>query len=414
MEISLKYGSGRLSFEVDKRKLIGLFKPREEKALKNLEEEIIKAIKNPLGPALTNIAKPNKKVAIIIDDNTRAVPSNLILPVVLKELKSLGILESDITIIIANGLHRELTKNEISKLVGKKIFEKLSVINHSAYNKREMTYVGEIVKGLDLHVNKIFIDADIKIVIGDVEFHQIFGYGGGYKSILPGISDYKSIEYSHSLLFSSQARSGNLKDNPTQQILSKVKKKINIDYAIQVVLNSENEIVKIFSGNIDKAFDLGVKTINEMYKVEIGTLADVALVSCGGYPRDINIYQAQKAIECARYSIKERGKIILIAECIDGWGSEILRDWMIRSKSTKEISDKINQKFIMGGHKAYLFAKAIDYCDIYLFSKINPSEIKKAFMTPLVNKEEIQLLLENAGDIIILPNGVNTHTVLKA
>jgi len=183
---------------------------------------------------------------------------------------------------------------------------------------------------------------------------------------------------------------------------------IKPDFVVNVVLNSEKEVVRAFVGDIFEAFYQGVKLVDEMYKIKIPQRVDTVIASCGGDPRDTDLYQSQKAIESAKKAVKEGGRIILFAQCQEGWGSKTFQEWMKEAKNPKEIIKRIKGKFIIGAHKAFLLAKEVQWAKVYLYSEMDPSEVKDAFLHPLSNLKEVDELLEKAKEIIALSHATTT------
>lgn len=409
MRIKLKYGKETIEVDVPSSKLVGIYEPRLQKGIRRIEEEIKRALYHPLGSEeLKDMAKLGDKVAIVIDDITRPLPSPEILPPLINELISWGIKEENIIIIIATGLHRKLTKQEINRLVGKEVVDRVKVINHDPYSKENLVYLGRTSRGSDIYINKTFIEANLKILVGDIEYHQFFGYGGGAKSIHPGIADAESIRRIHSQLDSPGARAGILKGNPIQEELKEVIQMIKPDFVLNVVLNSKRGVVRAFAGDLFEVFHQGVELVDEMYKIKIPQRVDTVIASCGGFPRDIDLYQSQKAIESAKKAVKQGGRIILLARCQEDWGSKIFQEWMKEAKNPEEIIKRIKKKFIIGAHKAFLFAKEVQWAKVYLYSEMDPSEVKDAFLHPLSNLKEVDSLLEEAEEIIALPHATTT------
>jgi len=398
-----------IGIEIPEEKLVGVFTLREIDGVQNAQTEIERALKNPIGSKrLKDIVKLKDKVAIVIDDITRPLPSQEILPPLIDELTSSGIKEEDITIIIATGLHRKLTREEISKLVGREISDAIKVINHDPYSKENLVYLGQTSQGSEIYVNRIFMEADIKILVGDIEYHQFFGYGGGAKSIHPGIADAESIRCIHSQLDSPKAKTGILKGNPIQEELKEVVQMIKPDFVLNVVLDSKRGVVRAFAGDLFEVFHQGVELVDEMYKIKIPQRVDTVIASCGGFPRDTDLYQSQKAIESAKKAVKQGGRIILFAQCQEGWGSKTFQEWMKEAKNPEEIIKRIKGKFIIGAHKAFLLAKEVQWAKVYLYSEMDPSEVKDAFLHPLSNLKEMDELLEKAEAIIVLPYATTT------
>lgn len=404
MKVNLKYGQDKISIDISKDQVIGIYEPRKIHGVNNIISEVRNSLQNPIGTKkLRDMVKPGKKIAIVVDDVSRAVPTaEMLLPIV-DELVSAGINKKDITVIVAVGLHRKLTESEHKKILGK-LHGKIAIINHDAYKKENLTFLCTMAKsGINVYINRKFFEADIKILTGDIEYHQFVGYGGGAKSVFPGLGDRKSIEISHSKMEEKGTGTGCLNGNPVRSEIEEIGKLAKVDFIVNVVLNKDEEVAGVFSGDCYKAFLEGVKLCDEIYKVKVPKRADVVIASAGGYPRDIDLYQSQKAIESARKVVKKGGKIIVIAECKEGDGSRIFRKWVKDAKKPGDISKKIHKKFIMGGHKAYQIISAINWAGVYLFSKMKPSLVKEAFMYPIRDISLINDLIRKDEEIIILP-----------
>ena len=409
MKIELKYGKNKIKIDVPSSKLKGVYKPKDKPGTKDVYQEIIYALSSSTVLDLLKYKiKTKSKVAIVVDDITRPLPSKDILPPLIDELTFRGIKKENVTIIIGTGLHRKLTRKEILQLLGEKIAGNIRVMNHDPYDKKNLSYLGRTSQNTDIYVNKIFAQADIKVLVGDIEYHHFFGYGGGLKSLHPGIADAESIRKTHSQLESSMAKASILKGNPLQQEVKEVAQMIKVDFILDVVLNLENQVIKAFAGDISEIFSKGVKLVDKVYKIKIPYRTDTVIVSCGGFPRDINLYQSQKAIEQSKNAVKEGGKLILFAQCNNEWGSEIFQKWMEEAEDPKEVIDRLKKNFVIGGHKAYLLAKVVQWADVYLYSQMNPGEIRKAFVYPLSCLEDVKDIINNSKEIIVLPFGTVT------
>jgi len=217
-------------------------------------------------------------------------------------------------------------------------------------------------------VNKIFAEADVRILTGDIEMHYYAGFGGGRKSVLPAISSAETIQHNHALTLHPEARTSILEGNPVHEDMVEAARLAKIDFVLNVVANPKGKIVQAFAGDLEQAFYEGVKLVEEMYKVSIDRRADIVVVSPGGYPADINLYQAYKAIDNALNSVKRGGVIVLVAECPEGYGNEMFYDWMARFEDLKSVEKQIKKHFDLGGYKAYRLLKALEKAQIILIS----------------------------------------------
>ena len=219
------------------------------------------------------------------------------------ELKLCGIEEEDISIVVACGIHRKSTEQEKSFISGD-LKNRLKIIDHDADDFDNLIYAGTTSFNNRILLNKIVYDADVRIIICDIDFHQFCGYGGGAKSLLPGVSDRNSIEKNHSMMKHNLAQAGVIDGNPVRTEIDEIGKFFKIDFQIAVVLNSEKEVVDVFAGDMHETFLKGVEICDRMYKVFVPERVDAVVVSCGGYPLDIDLYQTQKSIENAIRIVK--------------------------------------------------------------------------------------------------------------
>jgi nickel-dependent lactate racemase len=411
-KIKIPYGREEIeySLNINPGVKLKILKPKEKNELLNLPEKIKKELNSPINTLpLKNLATDKKNVCIVIDDITRPLPSRLILPFVVAEIEKGGVKKENIKIIIALGLHRPLTAKEKEYLAGP-IYQEIKVFNHNPY--KNLKYLTKTKWDSKVYLNRYFLESDLKIIISDIEYHQLFGYGGGTKSIHPGIADADSIKDIHSWLDLPNVEAGVLKGNQLREEIERIGKIANVDFSINVVLNSKKEICGIFCGELSKAFYQGVKLVDQMYRIKIKNPVDTVIVSPGGHPRDIDLYQSQKSVESAKKIVKYQGKIILLAECSEGWGSKLFERWIKQAKNPEEIITRIKKEFFMGAHKAYQWAKALNWAQIYIYSKMAPSELKHTFLQPIELKK-INELIKSDKNIVVLPFGTITMPLIK-
>jgi len=389
VEINLKYGETSLNINVPNKNLIGIINPRFVNGVRNVEKEILRAISNPIKtPTLDKIAKRGNKVAIVVDDHTRPIKSKIIVKPLLDYLNKIGIQGEDVTIIIGHGSHRKIRLSEAENILGKEILERVNWIPHDA-NSEDLVYTGETSYKTKVYINKVFHDADVKILTGDVCLHYYAGYGGGRKSVLPAISGMETISHNHAMLTHPKATTGNLDGNLVHLDMTEAARLAKPDFIVNVVMNHKKEIVRAFAGDLEEAFMQGVKLVDQIYKVKIDKQADIVLVSAGGYPTDIDLYQAYKAIDSALRVVKPGGVLVVAAECRDGHGHKVFYEWMKKYQTMEEMEKQIKTNFKLGGHKAYYILKAKQKADIILISKMNPKEVKNIFkLEPAKNLDD--------------------------
>ena len=419
VDVWLPYGKTEVCARIPAKNFLGKIEPKEKPGVDDAVVEIKRALQEPIGTKrISEIAKPGDKVAIVVDDFTRPAPSHLMVPSILEELNNAGVKNEDITIIFACGTHRPVTDKEARRLLGEEIAGKIKYVSHNC-SAKDHVYVGTTkTHGTKVYLNRIFVEADVKILTGDVGLHYYAGYGGGRKSILPGISSCETIQHNHAMLLHKNAHTGILEGNPIHEDMMEAAELAKIDFILNVVLNSKGEIVRAFAGDWRKAFYEGVKLVDEMYKVPVERKADIVVVSCGGHPFDIDLYQAYKAVDGALEVIKRGGVIVWVAECSEGYGNQVFYEWMQKYRTLKEVERAIKRKFKLGGHKAYYLLKALEKAKIILVS-VMPDyyamDVFKLRTSRSVNEaidEAFRIAGKNAK-VWAIPYGNITEPVLK-
>ena len=224
--------------------------------------------------------------------------------------------------------------------------------------------------GNKILLNRAFAEADVRVLLGDVDFHYYAGYGGGRKSVLPAVCGEETIKQNHALLLHANARTGILEGNPLHQDMVEAARLAKVDFIVNVVENKKGDVVKAFAGDLEQAWLEAVKLVDELYRVTIDRRADIVVVSAGGDPADLNLYQAYKALDNALDAVKRGGVIILVAECPEGHGNLVFYEWMTRFGDLKNVEREIKRNFVMGGHKAYYLLKALQNHQIILVSSL--------------------------------------------
>jgi len=418
MRIQLKYGRETLDVSIPLKNVISILKPTNLPAID--ETNAIKtALIKPLGcQRLTNLVSKGMKIALLVSDVTRPCPSYKILPYLIDELNKAGVENSDITIFFANGMHRKQTVEEMAKLVGSEILRRIKAVNHDSKDKSNLEYVGKTRRGTEVLINREVLNCDFKIGVANIDIHYFAGYSGGAKSMLPGVSSFETIQQNHSLMLLPGAEPGNIDKNPVREDIEEGARIGGMDYIVNVVLNEDKKIVQAVAGDFITAHRAGVKTIDFMYKVPINRRADIVIASAGGFPKDINLYQAQKALENASYAVKDGGTIILLAECTEGLGDETFKKWLMDASCPDDVITRLKNGFVLGGHKAFAIARLAKRARLLILSDrilqktINQSLSKKGFMNTVNSiKEALKIAFRTYGNdasIIVMPYAGST------
>ena len=419
VDVWLPYGKTEVCARIPTRNFLGTIEPKEKPRTEDPIAEIKRALSQPIGTKrLSEIAKEGDKVAIVVDDVTRPAPSHLMVPPILEELNMAGVKDEDVTVIFGCGTHRAVTDEEAKRLLGEEVISRVRVVNHDCKSS-ECVYIGTTkTHGNKIYINKIFAEADVKILTGDIGLHYYAGYGGGRKSVLPGISSFETIQKNHAMLLHKNSRMGNLEGNPVHEDMMEAAKLAKVDFILNVVLNSRGEIVRAFAGDLEQAFYEGVKLVDEMYKVPVERRADIVIVSCGGYPFDVNLFQAYKAIDGALNVLKRKGVIVWVAECSEGHGNDVFYEWMKKYSSVREAERAIKRNFKLGGHKAYYLMKALERAKVILVSTmpdyyaVNVFRLKTASSVNEAVEEAFRIAGKDAK-VWAIPYGNITLPILK-
>ena len=410
--INLPFGHGSIDVNVPDENLAATIMPSELKVTEDGISLIKAALESPVNCArLSEIVTPDASVVIIVSDTTRPTPTAQMLPLLFEELYRGGITDENITIIFALGIHRNQTEEEMKKIVGEDVYKKIRCIEH---DNTRCKNIGETSSGTPIDVFEEVLDADFVVCLGNIEFHYYAGYSGGGKAILPGVSSRESIITNHKMMIKENASTGRV-DSPVRQDMEEAAEHVGVDFLLNVVLNSKKEIVFATAGHIVDAHRMGVEQVDKMYKIAVEP-ADVVIVSPGGYPKDINIFQAHKALDNAKNAVVEGGTIILAAQCCEGLGNAVYEHWNNESKTPDDAIMKFKHSFEFGGHKAALIAQLAKKYNLYLVSDLSDADALNAFFKPASSVQEVlDRVLNEKPDakVCIMPYGGLTLPVSR-
>ena len=411
--LELPYGKGKISFDLPLGWKPDFFRPNSVPLTKDPQREILQSLQNPLGGSSLDNFPGVKSVAIAISDETRLIPYHLILPPILERLDRIGIAPSVIRILIASGLHPPMATSRFPNLLPPEILRRYSVHAHDA-KLRDLRFLGNTVRGTPVFLNPIFHQAELRIVIGLIDPHQFVGYTGGVKGAAIGLAGSQTIEANHSMLFQPQAVVGEIQNNPVRQDIEEIGRMIGVHWVVNVVLDETNGVVKIFSGDPIEVERIGSEFCRTIYETKSSREYDVVLASPGGYPKDINIYQAQKALAHVTPLVRQGGDILFFAECPDGHGDEAFYRMMTKHRSPQEVIENFkNENFKMGDHKAFLWCRSLIKAQVHLYSSIAEG-LGRTLMTLPVKTfreafERISAKYVNPPHVAVMPKANSTY-----
>ena len=416
MKLEFGYGEGVQAVEIPKKNLLAVLAPQPMTHERVGQEAVLYALEHPIGSArLREIVKAGQKVAVITSDISRPFPSYQVLPFVLKELYNGGVSREDITVVFALGSHRNHTEEEMIKLVGESCYQQVKCVDS---DMRDCIHLGETAGGTPVDITRTVAEADVKVCLGNIEFHYFAGYSGGAKAIMPGVSTKEAISANHRMMTGKDACAGRLKDNPVRMDIEDAGEILGIDFIVNVVLDEHKQIVYCVAGQCQKAHRKGCSYLDKMYRRPIEKQADIVIVSPGGAPKDATLYQAQKALENAKYAVREGGTIILIGACREGMGSEAFTRWLTQAPTADSMVEKIQRKFELGGHKAAAIAMVLKKAGIDLVCELPDDFVRSIFMTPRpcaqAAFDDAMKRHGNEAGVIAMPYGTATLPIVKA
>jgi len=354
---SLPYGNSQIEFNLPEIYKADIILPDTFPAQNNIDRFIQNAFLHPVDEIKNKAFIKGKKIGIAINDPTRPVPHSILLPPLLDYLQKQGVKKEDISFFIATGTHKPVSKDEFMNILPSSIIDYFEIHSHDCDDTAHLLFLGTTSRNTPVFVNRRYFEFDTKIVVGNIEPHHYMGFSGGVKSAAIGLAGRDTININHSLLLDPLSYIGNYETNPTRQDVEEIGDMIKITAALNVVLNSEKNIVNVFWGTPCNVMKAGIPVSRQVCQKKIGEKYDLIIASPGGYPKDINLYQAQKAITHVSLIAKEKGTIILVAECREGLGSELFEEYLINFSSFSEIIDHFKKiEFKVGPHKAYQLA----------------------------------------------------------
>lgn len=410
MVLEFGFGTSTQVVEVPEKNLMGVLHANSVETDLTGEAEVRRALEAPIGsPRLREIVKPGEKIAVVTSDITRPMPTYKVMPALLDELYAGGVRPEDITLVFALGSHRHHTDEERRKLAGERAWAEIKCVDCES---GDCVHMGTTKAGTPVDVTRVVAEADRRICLGNIEYHYFAGYSGGAKAIMPGVSTRDAIQSNHSMMVRPEACAGALETNPLRMDIEEAGAICGIDFIVNVVLSEHKEILRAVAGDSVKAHRAGCAFLDTLYLKELPHGADIVLVSQGGAPKDMNLYQTQKALDNARHAVNKGGIIILIGSCKEGLGEKVFEEWMTKSPSPASMIERIGRDFQLGGHKAAAIAMTLEKAEVWLVSDMEPEFVRSIFLNP---QPSVQTALDRAfeklgpdASVLAMPFGGST------
>lgn len=421
-KVKFPYGKSFLEYDFSNENYKGelLSTLHGYKRKKSPNELVEGAILNPIGSSsLSELAKDKNKIVLIASDHTRPVPSKIIIPLMLREIRK-GNPSSDITILIATGCHRGTTKAELVDKFGEAICESENIVIHDCDNS-DFVEIGTLPSGGECIINKLAIEADLLVSEGFIEPHFFAGFSGSRKSVLPGVANRKTVLANHCSEFiaDKNSRTGILDGNPIHKDMIWAAKKANLAFIVNVVIDENKEVIYAVAGDMEKAHIAGCNFLSDLCKAPSNP-CDIVISTNGGYPLDQNIYQAVKGMTAAEATVKENGVIIMIAKSNDGHGGEGFYNQL---KNERDIN-KTMEVFLSRGRnetesdqwQTQIFLRILMKAKVIYVSEADDGMVEDLHMIPACSFDEAirkakEIVNKENPSIIAIPDGVSVMVV---
>ncbi len=418
-EFILPYNHSQLAVHLPDSYQVDFLLPEPLDLPSSAEMAFTEAFAHPVGRVAPLLAAPDLKVGIAINDKTRPVSHPHPVNYLLDYLDSLGFVPGQIALFIGSGTHKPMTPNELGLILDEDIIAKYTIFTHDC-DLSPMVQLGSTHYGTPISVNQDYYDCDLKFTVGNIEPHHFMGFSGGVKTAAIGLASRKTININHAMLTRDLTRSGLYSVNPMRQDIEEIGQKMGIHYTVGTILNEEKQVLKAFFGEPKAVMQAAIPTIRQMFTVPVSAPYDLVIASPGGYPKDINLYQAQKGLTHAARITRDNGTVILLAGCEEGSGSPSYETYITQMASHQDVIDHFKGGFFkVGPHKAFQIAKDAQRVTVILVSEIPPETVLEWKLTPS-QPDKLDALLDwlttqlpaNAR-VAILPAATRTMTEIQ-
>lgn len=409
----IPYGQKEIEVRIPRKNYLATLMPSYRAGAEDEAGEIRRALANPIGtPRLREIARGKKSAVIVVNDITRPTATYRLLPPLLEELREAGIGDNEIFFLVATGTHRDNTPEELEAMLGKEIVERFRVLNHHCQDDSIMVDLGKTRDGIPVVINRLFWEAEVKILTATIAPHQGAGFSGGRKSVLPGLASIATLKRHHSYSCRpDKPAMGWVEGNMFHANALEGAKMAGTDFILNSVQNHRKEITYAIAGDVEKAWLEGVKISRQIFEVKVPHTVEIVITTPGGFPKDIDLYQAQKSMAAAEMVVKEGGTVILPAECRDGVGARGFYEWMAAASCPQDVIDRfIKEGYSIGSSKAWLFSRCLKRAEVIVVTKgIDDRTLEKMFAkrTDTID-QAVRMALARHGEkaqIVLMRNG---------
>lgn len=430
---NMKYSDTEFSVSLDPRQVVSeVHANMVELPKRTVREHIEYALDHPIGAGpIEEVVRAGDKVCIIISDVTRRwqQPSTY-LPILVERLNRAGIPDEDILILCATGTHRRQTEEEHISLVGEELYRRIRFMDHQCDDKEHLTYMGTSSRGTPVWLNSYAMACDKLILTGGVVYHFLAGFGGGRKSVVPGIAGRETINTNHNnalnhgLGSGSNPRvcNGNMgEDNPFHSDLMECASFAKPAYLLNVFVDDNYQIVGAFAGDWQKAHEAAARAVEQLDGVPIPHRTPLVIASAGGYPKDINLYQTSKTLSNALAAVAPGGTMILLSQCREGFGDPDCEAQICAYDTMEEREKALRADFSIGGFVGFLFAEASENYNLILVTDIPGERFEHTKIQVAKTLDEALALAANCNggtldgvETTLMPHGGSTFPLPQA
>lgn len=408
------YGRGTIDFTLDDEHVMKEIRTAAFEPMTDIKGGVLEAIHHPIGcESLEKRIHPGRTVAFICNDPTRVANSFDFMPVLVDEMNRLGVPDENMRIVFALGTHRAMTEEEMAEAVSPEVARRIRCVNSISTIEGDFEYQGITSRGTPVWIHKALCDVDHVILTGTIVHHYFSGYGGGRKAVLPGCAAMETVRVNHSFMMDPNAKLGVMDGNPCYEDQMEgvaLFAKNRSLFLFNAVLDAKHRFLKMFAGDYNLAHREACKFVDQVYGAEIPKEADLVIVSCGGYPKDINVYQMQKTMENASCAVRKGGVVVMLAECEEGSGSKVLEDTFKALKTPDAIRTQLEKNFRIGANKAYAITRPIEKAHYILVTKLDKVLARHMLFTAALDSaddaiEAAKLFVGETPSIILMPEG---------
>ncbi len=412
--VVLKYGQGTVSLDLDGARSVQYLRENLMKKIEDIEAEFLRCITTGTigSKPLKELVDSGDLLTIIISDVTRLwMRQDILCTLLVRYLhEEVGVPFDQMVVLVALGTHRHSSPEELKKLAGEYTHSRVRVLDHDC-DAPDLVYLGTTEMGSEVWVNPLAVGRKI-ICIGGTVHHIMAGYGGGRKSVIPGVAGRETIRQNHQRaldptlpMTAATVGSGMVPNNPIHEDMSQAAKLLHVTFGINVVVNTVSEHSGLFCGDFDQAWMASCRYVQQCYGLPIEKEADVVIASCGGFPKDMNLYQSTKTLFNAVRAVKPGGTLILLAECPEGGGAADFFAWNTPLQEGR-LDQALRKDFTIGGYIFYAACESLRRADTLLLSKIDPDQVRAMGIRAYSELSELMTQVDfHEKDVYVIPYG---------